>query len=187
MKTYKKGFTLIELLVVILIIGILAAVALPQYQLARDKAEFANFQTIGKSLADAYSRYYLITNNYPADIEDLDIDLSRGYEKNNFKHGTYPISCAVYDNFYCCIAQRIPRVSYYHDSVVCSRKDYAFQYIIYRMINENPMTMYCLSPGNTARGKRLCENVSNNNLRGEDVNFFTPTVFQYKPTNYYKL
>ena len=186
-KNYK-GFTLIEMLVVVLIIGILAAIALPQYQLSRDKAEFAKFQSIGKSLADAYSRYYLITNDYPDDIEKLDVDLPIGYEKTGFKHSNrYPISCAVYDNFYCCIAQRKPQLSYYPDLVVCSRKDYAFQYKTSYMVNENPMAMYCLSPGNTARGKRLCENVSSNNFLNEDINFITPTGFQYKPTNAYKL
>ena len=70
----KKGFTLIELLVVVLIIGILAAVAVPQYQLAVEKTRAAEAVVNVKALAEAAELYYLANGEYPFHSENLDQD-----------------------------------------------------------------------------------------------------------------
>jgi type II secretory pathway pseudopilin PulG len=63
------------LLIVVLIIGILAVIALPQYQLARDKAKYSSTMDLTKSIASANERYYLATGSYTKDFTGLDIDL----------------------------------------------------------------------------------------------------------------
>lgn len=71
----KKGFTLIELLVVVLIIGILASIALPQYEKAVEKSRATEGIVLTRAILDAQQRYYLANDTYTKDLNDLDIQI----------------------------------------------------------------------------------------------------------------
>ena len=80
--TIKAGFTLIELLVVVLIIGILAGVAVPQYTKAVLKARYTELQTTIFAFKNASEVYYMANGDYPQSWEDTDLDLPAGCSLN---------------------------------------------------------------------------------------------------------
>lgn len=82
-KIYQKalfgiknaGFTLIELLIVVLIIGILSAVALPQYQVAVEKSRAAEGLALLGPLTTAQENYKMANGSYSRDFEALDVSV----------------------------------------------------------------------------------------------------------------
>ncbi len=71
----NRAFTLIELLVVVLIIGILTAIAVPQYQKSVLKSRLSNLKILVSSVARAQEVYFLNNNKYTINPAELDISL----------------------------------------------------------------------------------------------------------------
>ncbi len=92
-----KGFTLVELLAVVVIVGVLASIALPQYTKSVERARAAEAMTVGKNMIDAQDRFLTAyPGQTPSSKKDLDIVLNNGtwtsdsvYETENF---TYTLS-----------------------------------------------------------------------------------------------
>ncbi|MDE3277023.1 MAG: prepilin-type N-terminal cleavage/methylation domain-containing protein [Spirochaetota bacterium] len=81
------GFTLIELLVVVLIIGILAAMALPQYFKAVERSRMAEAVTLMDSIVKAQRRKFMQTNHYAEDFRGLDVSPKGATGINYFTKG----------------------------------------------------------------------------------------------------
>lgn len=77
----NKGFTLVELLVVVLIIGVLSAIALPQYTTAVERSRSVEALSLLSSISDSAQRYYIQHGEWPLDDDNnpiwgvLDIDV----------------------------------------------------------------------------------------------------------------
>lgn len=79
----KQGFTLVELLVVVLIIGVLAAMALPQYRVAVGMSRASTMYAFMRGVDQAQQAFYMANNRYATTFDSLSVGIPPGFTKVN--------------------------------------------------------------------------------------------------------
>ena len=121
----KKAFTLIEVLIVVLIIAILAAIAVPQYQIVVGKTRLTELKSVIRNIYYAEQRYYLLNNSYPTSIDDLDISFD---VKSKY---TYKVSPYREDKGYKFTISNGIKCDIWYNSITCDREIYGQSVQIY--------------------------------------------------------
>ena len=146
----KKAFTLIEILVVVLIIGILAAIAVPQYQTAVDKSRFANLQYTAKSIQSAYENAKLLTGEYPNSFDKMDISFPE--HQKSYWNG---YQCVKFKDSHCCFG---PYVKNHHEAqIICATQEGIYAYSILYGSNRR---VVCAAEKNNTRAENLCKTIT---------------------------
>jgi type IV pilus assembly protein PilA len=87
-RTNEKGFTLIELMIVIAIIGILAAIAIPNFISYRNKSFCSGAESDANNVAAALANYFAIPTHTKIPDIAADLKITTGSNKNTVAYGT---------------------------------------------------------------------------------------------------
>ncbi len=104
----RRGFTLIELLIVVVIIGIIAAIAIPKFQNTKGKANAAALRADLRNLASAQEAYFFEKSVFSTDTTELKMNTSpgvvltiisataAGWSARATHPQSYPLTCAIF-------------------------------------------------------------------------------------------
>jgi len=104
----RRGFTLIELLIVVVIIGILASIAIPNFRNTKGKARAAGLKSDLRNLTTAQEAYFYDNSIYSANLANLNVTLSpgttvtwgtvggAGWGASITHPAAFPITCAIF-------------------------------------------------------------------------------------------
>ena len=152
----RRGFTLIELLVVVLIIGILAAIALPQYQKAVLRARVAEAKITLKTLVEAGDLWLLQTGNTneQPSFDELDVQIPRSTANWFFEWDDGDDTGFAAD-----AASSLLGIMIEYYSPRMTTNDWAGKWICY---------------GNTDKGKKACQQLGGKLIEGYDDQYELP-------------
>ena len=143
----NKAFTLVELLVAILIIGILAAIAYPQYQKAVLKSRYAVLKNITRAIADAQEIYYIENGVYASRLDELSVNFPAG----NYRDDQIGLTERYYYPWGNCLISAADE-----KLVACANEDINMQFrIYYKNALYKSGNVYCFSRGTAATSSSL--------------------------------